>query len=56
MNAGQGARGEVGLEVISGFVAGVEADSCELVLFMLMVFPGCEGNHAGSATPEPILR
>jgi hypothetical protein len=42
---GQGAREEVEGEVIRGVVLDRGADSCELVLFMLMVSGSCEGHH-----------
>jgi hypothetical protein len=29
--------------------------TCELVLFMLMAFPSCEGRHASPWLPVPIL-
>jgi hypothetical protein len=53
MAAGQGAGTWPGVAVMRAFVLDGGADSCELVLFMLMVFPSCEGHHvwAGEASP-----
>src|ERR1700754_5312755 len=36
-----------------GFGVVVMPDSCELVLFMLMVLPSCEGNHGPRQGPQP---
>jgi hypothetical protein len=46
MAAGQGVRAWVEVEVMRELSPEVAWDSCELVLFMLMVLPGCEGHHA----------
>jgi hypothetical protein len=46
ITAGQGERAMGEVEVMRGLSPRVAWDSCELVLFMLMVLPGCEGHHA----------
>ena len=52
-----GQRAAVGLEdgVMRGVLLDLWADSCELVLFMLMVSGSCEGRHACGPLPVPIL-
>ena len=39
-------RTKVEVDVMRSFLSRLSVDSCELVLFMLMVLPGCEGHHA----------
>src|SRR5262245_22994555 len=52
-----GQRAGVGLEdrLMRGVLLDRWAESCELVLFMLMVSASCEGHHASAAHPKPIL-
>src|SRR5688572_8989753 len=54
--AGQGARAGLDGDVMRGLLREEGVDSCELVLFMLMVFPSCEGHHAPGPPPCPYCR